>query len=250
MNEQRASDAAQEFQAALRLAGADKSVASAANYNLNQLFDARSHELERRGAYSEAVKDFLQYTSVFPQNARARLALGVAYYNETNFNRALIEFEKAVQLDPRMPDAYYSAAETCAILRKWDEAQRYLAASLRINPKSFQANYLMGSVLVDSLRYDEAVRYLETAIALKPEDETAYLKLGQAYLSLKDPNKALDPLNRAAAINPHDSQPHWLLGRAYTDLHETAKAREEFRAFRNLQRAHDRRNYSGRHTDC
>lgn len=242
MKQHRGPEAAQQFQTALRLAGANSSVASAANYNLSQLFDARSHELERRKAYSEAVKEFSRYTSAFPQNARARLALGIAYYNETNFNQALIEFEKAVQLDPQMPDAYYSAAETCAILRKWDEAQRYLAGALRINPRSFQANYLMGSVLVDSLRYDEAVRYLETAIALKPEDETAYLKLGQAYLSVKDPNKAFDPLNRAAAINPHDSQPHWLLGRAYTDLHETAKAREEFRAFRNLQHAHDRRN--------
>lgn len=227
--------AIRQFQTALKLAHNDRGVTAAANYNLGQLFEALSHELARRKAYSQAVKDFEKYAAMFPQNPFVHHSLGVAYYNATRFELALSEFKTAIQLDPQAPQFYYAAAEASALLRRWDEARKYLSTLLTLNPKSFQANYLMGTILIDSLHYSQAIPYLREAIAIDPQKSEAYFKLGQAYLARKDANAAMAPLKKAIALDPSNSRAHWLLGRVYMDLNQPALASKEFQIFRNLQ---------------
>lgn len=230
-------DAIRQFQKALKVARNDRGVGSAVNYNLELLFEILSHELAKRKAYSEAVKDFEKYTTMFPQNPFVHFSLGVAYYNSSGFKRALSEFRTAVRMDPQNPRFYYAAGEVSALLRQWDDARKFLAGSLKLNPKTFQANYLMGSVLIDSVHYSEAIPYLEDATTLDPSNSKAYFKLGQAYLSRNDANSALAPLKKAVALNPYNGRTHWLLGRTYVELKHPNLAHKEFQIFRDLQNA-------------
>jgi tetratricopeptide (TPR) repeat protein len=99
----------------------------------------------------------------------ARVALGVAYTRQKDFDKAAVELKAAVLDDP---DNGYA-------LRN------------------------LGAVLMELGRdKEDAVRYLKRATAMLPEDQNAWFGLGQAQMDTGDSDGADESLIKAIAIQP------------------------------------------------
>eukprot|EP00727_Mastigamoeba_balamuthi_P000847 m51a1_g1076 hypothetical protein (418) ;mRNA; f:5926-7646 len=66
-------------------------------------------ELAKKGDYQKAMVCYKQAIEVDPQNADAYVARGAAYANQDKLHEAVREFERALEIDPSFPNALNKA---------------------------------------------------------------------------------------------------------------------------------------------
>src|SRR5438876_161730 len=103
-------------------------------------------------------------------SAEARLLLGTTKLMVNDFSGALVDLQKAVELNPNLPDlyAYYGAA----LLATGDQpgAQKAFERALQGDANNFDANLRMGVLLRKDEKYDEAMPHLRHALEIRPGD--------------------------------------------------------------------------------
>ena len=79
---------------------------------------------------------YLQISRVNPRSPRLQQALGQEYAVQGKYDLALTAFQKAAQLDPKLPEIHLAIALLCLELKKLDEAQAAIELELRLVPES------------------------------------------------------------------------------------------------------------------
>ena len=103
-------------------------------------------------------------------------------------------------------------------------AQKELVRALELDPKIPQAHYLMGIMAIFRNELDQAMNELRQEIAINPDFAMAYYKLGDAYTRREEWDSAIPPLQRSVWLNPDYSGPYILLGRAYFKKNDLGSA--------------------------
>jgi LPXTG-site transpeptidase (sortase) family protein len=140
------------------------------------------------------VEQAQEAVSVSPENATARINLGIVYRNTGRHKDAITQLERAIALDPNNPEAYFQLA----------------------------------SVYMKTEEHKKAVLVLKQAIELKPDFEPAYYRLGNLYLEANQPQEAVGTLTEALKLNPLSGDTHYYLGQAYEMLGDTDRAKEAY----------------------
>ena len=98
----------------------------------------------------------------------------VAYHAMEKFDDAILDYTKAIQLNPKMTDAYYNRAKI--ILSRKDienpdvgRAISDLEKALEQDPNFVEALYAMGAAQKKIENYHKALEYLNRAIELEPD---------------------------------------------------------------------------------
>lgn len=159
--------------------------------------------------------------------------------------------EKAMALDPELPEAYFSKALVVACFEfRWETGDELLKRAVELNPDFAAARAWRGMSLVDvgvrvdegfeytrqacaldphspyirgiagltnlmGRRYEEAIRHLEHALELEPEDVLALYCAGSCYSALGRYADAVATLEKAAALSHRMAFIIGLLGAAY-----------------------------------
>src|SRR6266545_4085796 len=150
-------------------------------------------------------------------------------YRETGFlPEAIIEFEKAIALDPKFPRAHYYLGLTYLLkdgFEKLNEAADEFKIELTANPDEYFANYYLG-----------IIRLLEKACQLQPENPDPYFHLGQAYQALDKHLQAIEALKKNLSLsssrNNDDSQvgtAHYRLGQSLLKTGRTEEGEKELK---------------------
>ena len=122
-----------------------------------------------------------------------RVALGRAWLEARDPDRALALAREGQQLDPAAPGPVLLAME---LIRERPEAEAIVLDYLR-QPKAEPALRLAYVRLLTSLqRYTDAIPQLEAATRLQPEDAGPFLSLGALHLELKHPEEGEAALRR------------------------------------------------------
>jgi cytochrome c-type biogenesis protein CcmH/NrfG len=85
--------------------------------------------------------------------------------------------------------------------QKYDEAQRLLQQSIRLDPTSSGPFILMGKVLQKKGDYDLAVLSLKHAVTMDPNNPTTHYLLGQVYRDLGKKDDAATEMKRAQELH-------------------------------------------------
>ena len=112
------------------------------------MFNNRGILLRRQGKWQEAVENYRKALTVVPHDAGLLYNIGVAYVEGKQYDLALIEFDKALALDPELvkqtPQVAFNIATAHHRCRNRLEARKYLEAALALNPNFEPAKRLLG----------------------------------------------------------------------------------------------------------
>jgi tetratricopeptide (TPR) repeat protein len=192
-----------------------------------------------------AVQIFGEMERSFGDTAEIHLAFGRAYGDSDFQPRAITEFRKAIEENPRLPGAHYLlAAVLLATVNEQsplESADAELKKELAISPHDGMTYAALGKIAVTRTNYSEAETYLQQAISLDPQSPDAYLYLGQMYFDTNRFDDAETALRKCIALTTDVSrnryqvqQAHFLLGRILMKKGQQDAAHAEMQINRDL----------------
>ncbi len=146
--------------------------------------------------YDKALRELELAVQQEPQNPLAHLELGMVYAEIGETKKAGAEFDKAVELDPKM--------------QKDVEANRR-----HYWVEHFNAGIRLSN---EEKNFEEAAKEFEKAIDLDPQDARAYTNLAFCLRKIGRQDEALDLFEKAASLNPTDPTARKNLAASYVDL--------------------------------
>jgi tetratricopeptide (TPR) repeat protein len=181
----------------------------------------------------------------FGDTAEIHLAFGRAYGDSDFQPKAIPEFRKAIEENPRLPGAHYLLAAvllaTANDQSPLESAEAELKKELAISPGDAMTCAALGKIAVTRTNYADAETYLKKAISLDPQNPDAYLYLGQMYFDTNRFDNAETALRKSIELTTDVSRnryqvqkAHYLLGRILMKKGEADAAHAEMQISRDL----------------
>ena len=183
--------------------------------------------------WTETVKDC-------PASSRAHDNLGFTYEHMGNYEGAIIEFSKAVELKPDNFRALSNLGVALAKIKEYNKSIFYLEKSLKVNPYSYKTYNKLGLVYSEIGDYEPAIAMQKKAISLNPYFAKGYNDLGIVYGYIGDFNASLTSFKKAIGIDYDYADAHFNLGVLYNFLGQKDKALEELRIATGLDPQNER----------
>ena len=146
-------------------------------------------------------------------NAQSIKGLWRIGMTQADFDEAYAASRRALELEPRMPEAYIARAQMLSLQGRTTEAYQSFEEAIRLNPASFDAHYHYARTCFQGGEFERAVSLYEAAIRLRPDDyqalcllEGALLKLGQMDKHDEVARRAMQAVDRQLAIDPQDGR--------------------------------------------
>jgi len=145
---------------------------------------------------------------------------------EWNWTAAEQEFQRAIALNPKLPDAACLYSWLLVPLGRRDEAVRIAGEAKRLGPLSQIGNFVPGSISVFTGQWDRAVAQLSAAIDLDATYWLDHVFLGRAYEQKRDFPKATAAFEQALKLDQDHAEIWSALGYVYGVSGNTAEARK------------------------
>lgn len=187
--------------------------------------------------------------------------VGKSYFSQGEYDKAIIEFEKSIELDENHTESYYYLGQcylqkgiieynnknifkAYGLYRKANKfAEQVISQYKKMiedNPKDLNSYLRLGyiyetrSIVPFINEYDEALEYYLKALALDAVSESknkaiyVYLntRAGSIYYQMKDYSQAIEYLEKAKEKSPQNVETYYYLGLSYDKIGKKEKARE------------------------
>ena len=153
--------------------------------------------------------------------AKKHLNIGMAYLDKNEFGLAHLEIEIAVKTDPTYSAAWSSLAAVSVRLEDFDSAIIQSKKAIELDRNNSNAHYNLAFALEENKQYFDAIKSYENAINVDSTFTQAISALGNLYITLEKLPEALIVLNKALVASP-DSPYNYLiyknLGKAHYKL--------------------------------
>ncbi len=107
---------------------------------------------------------------------------GIEFTRIKAYDSAIAAFQKAIEYNPKMSDAYYNIASIYIAQKKYDEAYNTYVKVIAINPSDYDAILQAAKISYNRKNYSLAMKYLEYI----PDDYAGYGIARQLYLDSKE----------------------------------------------------------------
>jgi serine/threonine protein kinase len=151
--------------------------------------------------YEQAVYDYSRAIQLGPPYAEAYNNRGAAHLMMKSYGQAVIDCSQAIDLAPDFVAAYVNRGIAHAALRNYEQALVDYDKVIELNPKNVYGYYNRGNTLVWMGKYTEALTDYSQALNLDPEFVAAYVNRGLVQDRLKNYRQALANYDLAIALN-------------------------------------------------
>ena len=134
--------------------------------------------------YDDAIEYFQLAASnyLFPRPEVSWTGLGYAQFKKENYPAALKAFENAITANWRFPAAYVGRGEVYHALSEFDKAIAEYEQALDLAPTSSAVHYNMALTYLKKRNKDQAISHLESVVNLAPDSELS--RQAKAFLSV------------------------------------------------------------------
>lgn len=183
-------------------------------------------QYERALGSINAALEAAQRTDNTRLEARCHNSLGNVYADLDRHEEAVVEYQRAIELDPKLAAPHNGLGNVYRVLGRHQEAVTEYQRAIELDPQFAYPHNGLGNVYADLGRYEEAVTEYRRAIELDPQSAYPHNGLGNVYYDLDRYEEAIAAYQRAIEFDPQFAYPHNGLGNVYYNLgrHEEAVA--------------------------
>ena len=154
-----------------------------------------------------------------------------------NYDLAMVEYQKAVDLAPHLPGTHMHMGDAYWYIGKWQSAQTEFKAELTNDPNNCMAHWkLANSMLEANDSSEEALSESNASLKRCPTLMQARVDRARALVRLNRQPEALPDLLMAEKDSPSEPTIHFLLANVYRAQGKSVEAQEEMRTYGKLQR--------------
>lgn len=124
--------------------------------------------------FDGALNDLDKAIELKPDYALAYFSKGIVFHNLNQLQAAYENYTRAIELDPNMIDAYYNRAQTILAYEKPDEkelrqALEDLDKAAELDTKFIDAYYYAAVIKKKLQDYHGAIEYLDKVLEIEPD---------------------------------------------------------------------------------
>ncbi len=149
---------------------------------------------------AEIKKSIAQNNKYF--EAFLALEEGNNAYFSTNYQQAISDYSRAININPNFAEAYNNRGNANVMTKNFQQATQDYQNALRLNRVDARIYNNLGSVYYMLKDYNSAVREYTNSINLNPNFETAYVNRAYAYYYLEQFQNALSDSKIVLKLNP------------------------------------------------
>jgi tetratricopeptide (TPR) repeat protein len=173
---------------------------------LNKLLADAQAALDAKD-YATAAKNFQDFLEKKPDDAPVHFQLGYTYTALQQPTQAAQEYQKAIDLDPKMEEAYLNLGLTLA---QTDPAAAIapLSKAVELKPDQMEANFALGVAYERTRNLAAAEKSYAAAAKIDPKNFDAHASLARVLLAEKKAAEAEAEFRAALEIEPDSAQEH------------------------------------------
>ena len=141
-----------------------------------------------------------------PNSASARYSLGLAYMRDGRFDKAFVELQHTIDLNPSYYEAYAMLGIIFFEKGEYERGIENFKKAIILQPKLATAHYDLGVAYFELGRYKEAEDSFRRAIRMKPNFVKAYIGLGTVLELRGDRDNAYEAFRKALLIDPSNKE--------------------------------------------
>ena len=176
---------------------------------------------ENEASVNEAIAVLNDLAEGGKEAASVQAALGRAYLHKNKLSyhalwadRAAAACDRALHLDPELPEALITRGEVNIALGRPTDAVRDFERALRLGENSPDALLGLASAHESAGQFAEAETTYQRAIAVRPQYWGGYSRLGVLYFKVGHFAQAAAAFRRVITLSPDNSRGHYNLGAA------------------------------------
>ncbi len=168
--------------------------------------------------WDAAIDALIQAQLIDPIKGEDSYLAGFAYMNIKDFERAIVKFKRAIQLNYNGPDVYASLANAYQMTGKSTEALAAVQDGIKANPDSVNLWLLSAGFNMTMGKTDQAIAAYQKVIALDPSVIPVYNMLGSIYSMSNRYEEAAAVLKKGVETHPKNTDGFILLSSVYYEL--------------------------------
>ncbi len=157
---------------------------------------------------------------------------GLEHIKKGGFDEAIAAWEKAIELEPGMTNAYEKLGKAYYTQGKFTKAGETYRRELTLKPDDPMIYFSLGVVYRVNEQFDDAVKMQKKAISLNSKFASAYNELGLTYCKQRKLDEAIAAHKTALELDPKLGTAHNYLGVVYLLKGMSAEADAEFNEFK------------------
>ncbi len=184
--------------------------------------------LQQAGRIPEAAQLYSQVLQTDPRNYHALYQLGLILFEYRRYEDADRFLGAAIRVNSGSAELFYSRGCVLQQLGRTEDALAAFAHALTIRPDFPEARNNRGVTLLGMGRPGEAIACFDRILAQHPEIAIVHANRANALLALRRPDAALESAESALQLNPNLADAHFNRGSALVSLGRNEAAHESF----------------------
>jgi tetratricopeptide (TPR) repeat protein len=144
---------------------------------------------------------------------RARLQLGIQYHYNRQYEKAIEELKKLIELYPSLPEGHANLGITLLKCGKPEETILHFKKVLSLVPIMERPPVPLGVAYRDMGRYEEAIQVFKEILLVQPKNVFALVNLASTYVALEREEEAREIVKEILQWNPNLTIEKLLRGR-------------------------------------
>jgi serine/threonine protein kinase/regulator of sirC expression with transglutaminase-like and TPR domain len=178
--------------------------------------------------YAAAIEKYIEIEKYTKRFSWSYINRGLARLKLGDINGAIVDYNRAIEINPRDFEALYSRANLQIISGDDKAALVDFSKAIEVNPRYHQAYNNRGVVRCDLGDKKGAIDDYNKAIEINPRYDEAYNNRGNARSGLGDNNGAILDYNKAIEINPRSAKSYNNRGAARLRSGDTKGATDDY----------------------
>jgi len=132
------------------------------------------------------------------------------YYDQENYDAAIVDLKKAIELEPKKFQYYHLLSDTYMDYFRSKDALMIMNECVSVNSESVPSLLKLSETQLILKQYDESLMTVNKILTLNDQNAEAFFMMGMNFKAMENRDKALGAFQTAIELNP-DLLDGWLI---------------------------------------